>query len=301
MIKKKDESKKSDNWLLSNKLPCYNLPMALDKYAAVWVSNSSISDFLQCPRLYYLRNVYKDPISRHKINIINPSLSLGQTVHEVLEALSVIPVEERFTTSLLTTYATVWNKVSGKLGGFIDAQNELAVKQRGAQMLKRVIDHPGPLKNKAIKIKQELPNYYLSEKENIILCGKIDWLEYVPEDDSLHIIDFKTGKNEESSASLQLPIYLLLVTKLQKRKVSSASYWYLDRDDSPVQINLPSIEEAHVSVLTKALKVKTARLNGEYDCPKNGCFSCKPFEKIVNHEAEFVGVGGYNQDLYILN
>jgi ATP-dependent helicase/DNAse subunit B len=275
--------------------------MVLDKYAAVWVSNSSMSDFLQCPRLYYLRNVYKDPVSRHKINIISPSLALGQAVHEVLEALSVIPVEERFTTSLLTTYDTVWNKVSGKFGGFTNDQEEQTVKQRGIRMLKRVIDHPGPLKNKAIKLKQDLPYYYLSEKENLILCGKIDWLEYMPVDDSLHIIDFKTGKNEESVTSLQLPIYLLLVNNLQKRKVSGASYWYLERDDSPIPINLPSLEEAQDNVLNNALKVKAARLKGEYLCPRNGCFGCIPFEKIINHQAEFIGVGGYKQDLYIPN
>lgn len=274
--------------------------MPLDKYSAVWVSNSSMNDFLNCPRLYYLRNIYKDPVSRHKINIINPSLALGQAVHEVLEALSVIPVEERFAISLLETYETVWKKVSGKLGGFTNDNEERAVKERGAQMLKRVMDHPGPLKNKAIKIPKELPNYYLSEEENIVLCGKIDWLEYIPEDDSVNIIDFKTGKNDESAASLQLPIYLLLVHNLQKRKVSKASYWYLDRDNEPVAIKLPSIEDANKKVLKTAMLVKNARLKGEYLCPKGGCFACKPFEKIIAHAAEFVGVGGYNQDLYIL-
>ncbi len=275
--------------------------MAQDKYTAVWVSNSSISDFLNCPRLYYLRNIYKDPLTQHKINIINPSLALGQAVHEVLEALSLIPVEERFATSLLDTYETVWEKVSGKLGGFTSEHEEKAVKERGAQMLKRVINHPGPLKNKAVKIQKDLPNFYLSEEENIILCGKIDWLEYIPEDDSVHIIDFKTGKNDESTFSLQLPIYLLLVNELQKRKVSKASYWYLDRDDEPVEVKLPTPEDAYARVLETAKKVKEARLKGEYLCKKGGCFACKPFEKIINHETEFVGVGGYNQDLYIIN
>jgi ATP-dependent helicase/DNAse subunit B len=274
--------------------------MPKDKYSAVWVSSSSMSDFIKCPRLYYLRNVYKDPTTRHKINIISPALALGQSVHEVLEALSVIPVEERFATPLLETYETVWKKVHGKLGGFTNEYEEQTIKERGAKMLQRVIDHPGPLANKAIKIPKELPNYYLSEEENIILCGKIDWLEYLPEDDSVNIIDFKTGKNDESAASLQLPIYLLLVHNLQKRKVSKASYWYLDRDDEPVEIKLPTLEEAHNKVFETAKLVKATRLKGEYICPKGGCFACKPFEKIINHEAEFIAVGGYNQDLYLI-
>lgn len=274
--------------------------MAQDKYSAVWVSSSSMGDFTKCPRLYYLRNVYKDPVTRHKVNIISPALALGQSVHEVLEALYLIPVEERFSKSLLETYEEVWKKVSGKMGGFTNEHEEAITKERGVKMLQRVMDHPGPLANKAVRIQKELPNYYISEEENIILCGKIDWLEYLPEDDSVNIIDFKTGKNDESVTSLQLPIYLLLVNNLQKRKVTKASYWYLDRDDEPVTVKLPTIEEAHEMVITTARKVKEARLKGEYVCPKGGCFGCRPFEKIMKKEAEFVGVGGYSQDLYII-
>jgi len=274
--------------------------MAQDKYQAVWVSNSSISDFLACPRLYFLRNVYKDPLTRHKINIINPSLALGQTVHEVLEALSVLPAEERFTVPLLEHYERAWEKVSGKLGGFNNPEQEEHVKNRGRLMLQRVTDHPGPLLKKAIKIKKELPNYYLSEEDNIILCGKIDWLEYIPENDSVHIIDFKTGKNDESASSLQLPAYTLLVANCQSKKTSKGSYWYLDRDDQPLEVKLPTLEKSFELVLDAAKKVKEARLQGAYICKKGGCFACKPFEAIIKKEAEFVGVGGYSQDLYIL-
>ena len=48
-----------------------------DKYKAIWVSHSSISDYLNCPRLYYLRNVYKDPQTGKKISIINPAYGPG--------------------------------------------------------------------------------------------------------------------------------------------------------------------------------------------------------------------------------
>ncbi|HUQ85636.1 MAG TPA: PD-(D/E)XK nuclease family protein [Candidatus Limnocylindrales bacterium] len=274
--------------------------MPKDKYSAVWVSNSSIGDFISCERLYYLRNVYKDPTTGHKVNIINPSLALGQTVHEVLEALSILPQNERFSKSLIEKYDEVFKKVAGKLGGFKTAEQEEETKTRGIKMLKRVMDHPGPLLQKAIKIPKELPNYYLSQEANIILCGKIDWLEYLPSTDTLHIIDFKTGKNDENPNSLQLPIYYLLVENCQKRLVSKASYWYLDRDDTPLEMSLPDKDEAYERVLDLAKKVKQARLIGEYVCKKGGCFSCLPFEAILNREAEFVGVGGYKQDLYIL-
>lgn len=278
--------------------------MAYTTTPSVWVSNSSISDFINCPRLYYLRNVYKDPRTNHKINIISPSLALGQMVHEVLEALSFLPAEDRFKDSLLDKYATAWEKVSGKLGGFKTKEEEDGVKERGLEMLKRVIENPGPLLNKTVKVRKEDPNYLprmtLSEEDNIILCGKIDWLEYLPETDSVHIIDFKTGKNDEKPDSLQLPIYHLIVKNFQNRPVSKASYWYLERNNDVTEVTLPNLEDAHFMVLSIAKQIKKARELKEFVCRRGGCFSCSPFEAIIAGKAEFVGTGGYNQDMYIL-
>ena len=146
------------------------------------------------------------------------------------------------------------------------------------------------------------PNFFLSEEENIILNGKIDWLEYIPSDDSVRVIDFKTGRNEENKDSLQLPIYLLLLNNLQKRKVSGAAYWYVDKDNAPISVELPDINDAHERVLTIAKKIKTAREKQEFNCPRGpgGCFACKPFEKILKGEAEYIGIGGYGQDMYII-
>ena len=146
-----------------------------------------------------------------------------------------------------------------------------------------------------------LPNYYLSEKENIILCGKIDWLEYLPETDSVHVIDFKTGKNEEEEDSLQLPIYLLLATNTQSKKVTKASYWYLDRDDNIVEKKLPKMKDAYKRVLDVALKIKEAREKNIFECPKGGCFKCRPLERVLKGEGEKVGVSGTRQDIYILD
>src|SRR3990172_3701791 len=95
-----------------------------DKYTAIWVSHSSIGDYRKCPRAYYLKNVYRDPKTNHKISLMSPPLALGQAVHEVVESLSVLPVSERFRFSLLTKLEEPWKKVSGKLGGFDDKTEE---------------------------------------------------------------------------------------------------------------------------------------------------------------------------------
>ncbi len=280
--------------------------MAKDPFKATWVSHSSMGDFIKCPRAYYLHNVYKDPGTKRKMNIVNPALSLGLAVHEVLEGLANYKTEERFNRSLENDLDIAWKRVSGKKGGFKTIEEENEVKERAKSMIKRVIDNPAPLKQKTVKVKEGdnglPPNFYLSEDKNIILCGKIDWLIWKPEDDSVHILDFKTGKNEESDGSLQLPIYQLLLKELQKRKVTGASYWYLDKDNEPIDVVLPSMQESFDRVYEVALKVKEARDKGEFKCPKgeDGCFACRPFEKILKGEAEYIGVGDMKQDLYML-
>jgi len=280
--------------------------MAADKYTALWLSHSSISDFLKCPRAYYLKNIYKDPKTGHKIQLMTPPLALGQAVHEVIESLSIIPTENRFNESLLIKFNTAWDKVSGKRGGFLQEDTEHKYKQRGEIMLKRVMDNPGPLKNLAIKIKvdnRDLPYFWLSEEDNIILCGKLDWIEYFPDTDSIHIIDFKTSKSVEDPESLQLPIYSLLAHKCQNRKVDGASYWYLEENDAPTPKTLPGQEEAEAQILKIARKVKLARQLESFKCPEeekgDGCMYCKSFEAILRGELNFVYTDSNNRDVYI--
>jgi len=277
--------------------------MLKDKFSAVWVSHSSINDYLKCPRAYFLRNVYKDPKTGHKITRMQPALALGQAVHEVVESLSLLPVKERLKNSLFTKYDNAWQKIQGKMGGFHSNDEETEYKEKGRKMLTRIIDNPGPILNKAIKIRADggLPYYWLSEEDNLILCGKIDWLEYLPESDGLHIIDFKTGKHDEDEDSLQLPIYHLLVNNLQNRKALKASYWYLSREDSPREVALPDLTKAEKTVLEAAKKVILARKLDRFECRhKSGCPNCQPLEAIIKREAQLVGVSEYKQDIYFL-
>ncbi len=291
----------------------------IDKYTAVWVSHSSMGDFIKCPRSYYLHNMYKDPRTGHKVSIVSPHMSLGIAVHEVLEGLADFPSDTRMDRDLLAWYDTVWQKYSGKKGGFANDEEEKEFKARGTVMLEKVAKDPRFLVNKCIKLPQDkMPcNFFLSEEHNIILNGLVDWIEYLPETDSLHIVDFKTGKREETESSLQLPIYLLLCDALhKKRKVTKASYWYLE-SDKMIEKELPDIDTARKSVLEVAMKVKEARdiskregVEKAFVCPQGaydpvtkegGCFNCRPYELILLRDPamESVGVGGFSQDMYI--
>jgi ATP-dependent helicase/DNAse subunit B len=274
-----------------------------DKYSAVWVSHTSMSDFLKCPRSYYLKNVYKDPKTKHKIQLMAPPLALGQAVHDVLESLSILPTSTRLNESLIEKFGMAWERVSGKYGGFPNLDVEAKYRLRGETMLRRVMAHPGPVARPAVKIKEELPHYWLSPEEGIILCGKIDWLEYLPDQNAVNIVDFKTGKSEEDPVSLQLPIYHLLVHNCQKRTVAGAAYWYLDLNDTVTPRELPDLEFAHNRVLDVARQVKLARQLERFKCPggAGGCRYCQPLESILHGEAEFVGANLYGQDVYILS
>ncbi len=275
--------------------------MALSKTFPLWLSHTSIGDFLSCPRAYYLRHMYKDPKTKNKINIVNPYLALGNAVHDVLESLSTLKAEERMQQPLMELFEKEWEKFHGELGGFRSDAEEDEFKSRGKLMIQRVIDNPGIFLNKAIKLKSPdtlPPRFCISPEENIILCGKVDWLEYFPEDDSVHIIDFKTGTHSEREDSLQLPIYALLVKNCQKRDIKKISYWYLERDNIPLEMTLPDIGEAHTRIIQIAKQVKEFRLSGEYNCKRHGCFSCSPLQDIVDGKAHFVRTSGY-QDIYV--
>lgn len=270
-----------------------------DRYSATWVSHSSISDYLECPRAYYLKNVYKDAKTGNKITLMSPALALGQAVHNVLESLSVLPSNERITMDLLPKFREEWEKVSGKKGGFFDINDEYRYKKRGEEMIQRVYDNPGPLTRLAVKIQKDLLDYWLSEEDNIILCGKIDWMEYLKDEDAVHIIDFKTG-NSKQDGSLQLPIYYLLAVNSQKRKVAKASYWYIALENELTPLELPTLEDAHNQVVTVARKIKLARQLKKFDCPHGGCRACEPFERILKGEAELIGSDDFRRDVYVL-
>jgi len=290
------------NGIMAQMKETLNPTEAKDKYKAMWISHSSISDFLKCPRLYYLRNMYKDPKTGHKITVMTPHLALGQMVHEVIEGLSVVPVGKRMSLPLVSKLESSWVKVAGDKGGFKTAQQESEFKERGITMLKNLEKNPGPIMNKAIKIKSEsgLPFYWFNEEENTILCGKIDWIEYLEETDSIHVIDFKTGKYDESPSSLQLPIYLLLANNLQRRKVEKASYWYLNRENGLNVQTLPSAEEAYEKISQIASRIKEARKTNQFKCPDSGCKHCASLEEVVKGKGKFVGLSEYRQDIYIL-
>lgn len=272
-----------------------------DKYSALWLSHSSIRDFTQCPRAYFLSNIYKNPQTGRKIQIVTPALSIGSAVHDVMEQISSLPSKDRFKVSLVELLQDSWSKYQGEQGGFLSHRAETEAKERARAMLVTVMQNPDPLIRPAIKLRQELPYYWFSEQEEMILCGKLDWLAHVPESDSVHIIDFKTGKSSEAG-SLQLPIYTLLTTNVQHRPVAQISYWFLDRARQPTEQPLPDLQESYDHIMGIAKQIKLARKLSLFKCPAgaDGCRACRSLERVIAGEGKLVRSNLQGKDSFLL-
>ena len=78
-------------------------------------------------------------------------------------------------------------------------------------------------------------------------------------------------------------------------------YWYLDHDDEPVSVVLPTHQQAHDRVLETAKRISLARKIDRFVCwNKDGCHACRPLESVVLGKATFVGIDNFNQDIYVL-
>jgi len=265
---------------------------------AVFISPSSLSDFDKCPQLYYYRNIYRSPRGL-KIQLINPALALGQAVHEILEMFLKLPVEERNEKVLQERFEFGWNNLSGEKGGFTSEQQEEEYKKRAEEMLERFWENEH-FKNKEM---EKIPGFPKADLGNdIILTGKLDWLE--KEGDTYHLVDFKTGKNEEKEDSQQLPIYAVLISDIFKTKNIKASYWYLDKDESIVSFVLPEISQTTDYLKKKGEIIKMVRQTNSYRCQSGGesCWACRYMLAIAQGKGKLVSMDPVNrkQEIYIL-
>lgn len=270
-----------------------------DKFKAVWVSYSSISDFKKCPRAYYLKNIYKNPKTGKKIELVAPPLALGSVVHDVLEPLAKLEPHTRFESDLTKKFEAEFLKYKGIRGGFESDDEFEYYRQKGLRMINNVIANKSILENPTYNTNKDLLDPWLSEKNNIVICGKIDWINKDPATGELNVIDFKTSKDAEVD-NLQLQIYALLLRILNMNSVSKLYYWFLDLNSSLTETTLPNLKQAYDSVLDLALQIKQAREVSNFECSQGGCFHCRAYEKIISEEAIQVGVGNFGREIYAI-
>lgn len=247
----------------------------------VFISYTSLNDFLKCPRTYYLKNIYRDPKTNFRLQIASPYLSLGSTIHDTIAWYVNLKNKPSFE-EVIKKFKNFWLKFHGKRGGFSSSEEEAIFGKRGIAELSNFVKNYKVMENMLKPI--SFPKLHLVEK--MVLLGNID---YVGEMDnrSLHIIDFKTGTKDEDSP-LQLYIYALLAEANYGKKVSKVSFWYLDRDSQPKEAVLDPLEKTYQWLQEKALEVNEALDSNNWVCvDKNRC-DCQAYQAIISGQGEFM-------------
>jgi ATP-dependent helicase/DNAse subunit B len=258
----------------------------------IYISYTGLTDFLKCPRAYFLKNLYKDQKQNFKLQIISPYLTLGSTVHDALKwylESSYKPSKE----ATLNQFRNFWRKYRSKRGGFSSLEEEISFGTRGLKMINNFLDHTDCLEPCAPFL--SFPKFNLVD--NIILIGNFDFVGQC-NDGSLHIVDFKTGAHDEDSA-IQLYIYAILAESNFSKRVSKASFWYLDREDGPREIVLDPLNGQLEWLKQKALELKKAIEIGEWICSKgfdgNGekihekmCRDCFDYQALLDGKGEWL-------------
>lgn len=264
---------------------------------AVFISPSSIASFKSCPQAYYYSNVYKNPRTGLKIQLINPKLALGSTVHSILAQFLFRLGGDKTKDQLINIMSRFWVDITGEKGGFFSKEEEDNYKERALKMLEIF------WRNEHFRVIQpvKMPDFpKVDIGEDLILTGKLDWIEN-EDDKNYHIVDFKTGEKEERSDSLQLPIYAVLASNYLKFSNIKASYWYLDRD-MIIQADLPDLKDTVNELKQIGLIIKNSRLTKSFKCGSGyeSCWACKHLIAITEGKCKLVSVD-YNrkQEIYI--
>ena len=266
---------------------------------AVFVSPSSLGDLDKCPQLYYYRSVYKSPKTGLKIQLTNPALALGSTIHDVIERFLSLEPSARTEEELSRLLDFVWENITGEKGGFADKAEEETYLSRAREMLRRFWANDHFHTCLGVKI-PAFPKVDLGP--DLILTGKLDWIE-MGEDKYYHIIDFKTGKNKEKEDSLQLPIYAIMVSQLFKTDKIRGKYWYLDSEGEMEDITLPDVASALETVTRKAETAKMVRRTNSYRCQsgEESCWACRDMLAVARGEGRLVSVDmSRKHEIYIL-
>ncbi len=264
------------------------------------VSHTSINDFNNCAKLYYFKNIYRNPKTGNRVQIVNPYLSLGSAVHDTIDEVINYSPFKRSKISLIKEYNKIWKNYCNKKGGFHSKKQENDFKKRGAIMIKK-FEKSTILKSKSMKKDEKLPTMTLTKKSK--LMGSFDWVEIL-KNGNLHIIDFKTGKNLEKKDSWQLLIYHLLAEHNYKKKVEKLSYWYLQTENGFISKKIIESNDFLTKLKLKASEIEETINNNNFNCSNKykKCYWCQNYDLIISGKAEEVGFDPkMKKDLYYIN
>ncbi len=183
------------------------------------ISPYKLNMYLECPRHYWWN--YINPTTRSK-QPVRGYFTTGEHVHNALKNFMNIIPEKRSKQMLLGMLEYEWQRKNGETAGFRTSEEELEYKERAQRMLSAFFDRED----------MTVVPFWASDKlistgvsETLSFMGKIDRVDEEP--DGLHVIDYKSGK-EEREDRWQLPMYAVMAKRYFNKPVARLSYLFLE-------------------------------------------------------------------------
>lgn len=233
-------------------------------------SYSKISRFEKCPKSYYF---YYLDLQWKGFQKPADYKTKGSAVHGALTLFYHLKPEERTLKNLKQNLNNAWfsdfdvkkQPPLGEIGGFQDIEHERKVYWESLKMLERFFNM-GDIEPPLFYMPSKNIRYSFSDYEEMIqpindefsISGKFDRIDKL-DDESLRIIDFKTGRPNKNKA--QLDFYKILAEMNFKIPVSIVSFYYLKSDDIidfPIS-NDNASQEIKEQVLAKLIKIKNTK------------------------------------------
>lgn len=230
------------------------------------------------------------------MQIVSAPMTLGSLVHDAIKwYLQTNRVASK--DAVIKKFRNHWLKYRGKKGGFKSIEEEALFGKKGLAMLDNFF-------NNLDSIGPNLPEYNFLKYligENIVLNGKVDFIETLP-DGSLHVMDFKTGTKDEED-SLQLHIYAILTEGNLQQPVSKLSFWYLERETNPREVVMDSLDEKLEWIKNKSLEIKYAISKNIWACAKSElCVECRNYQAIIDGKGEYLfSDDEFRKDIFFLD
>ena len=227
------------------------------------LSPTAVASFRQCPQQYKFR--YVDRLG-DQFGGPRPYFTMGNHVHDTLkEFLSVVPLEQRNMETMVRLLKKNWRRYRV---GFRGEEDERRWADKALKQLNSFFT------SHDTRIRPYLVEAWFETEitPGLVLQSRIDRVD-LQADQTLHIIDYKTGNTPEASDWTQLYLNALVLSRKTPYPVSKASFIYLSSGSMDTAV----IGEAVLDQATWDL-LHTARTIGRekrfHPQPSSACRRC---------------------------
>ena len=250
------------------------------------LSPSRASQFKTCPKQFKFSNVDK---IKEPTNLVQAK---GTTVHQALEDLYDLPIDQRTPEVLYDLFRKAWSNVRGNdehVNLFDSIEDEREWGQEGLNLLHNYLKLEDPQKLEPL----EQERWVRGSIEDLNLRGILDRMDE-DKDGNLIIVDYKSGKapmaKYKEPRFFALKLYALLIRDEIGVTPKELKLIYLKNSTiHTLKIDDTMLDEAKVEILSIWQDIKNAFENNEFPATKNAlckdwCYY-KPICPLFNKEA----------------